>query len=199
MWFQFAVSPIRAPALEQLDTYIKFLSFPFAFQAYFQLEVKIAWGAKILFVEDFNIYEELKFMPKKFTFFPITISPLPLVLNSWSKVQFWDKISTITFSSPVDVLTISWTFCVRNSILTRRKRTQGHVFEIRIWASTLLVLYFVSYLIRSLRFIPSLHLIPGLQSAFYTPSAANLLYLVCSLGAQPAVCVLYRPIGSQCM
>ena len=36
-------------------------------------------------------------------------------------------------------------------------------------AGTLLVLlYFVSYLIRSPRFIPSLHFIPGLQSAFYT-------------------------------
>ena len=57
--------------------------------------------------DDFNIYEELKFTPKMFPFFPITIFPLPLVLNSWNKVQFWDKISTLTFSSPVDVLTLS--------------------------------------------------------------------------------------------
>ena len=38
--------------------------------------------------EDLNIYEELNFMPKIFPLFPITIFPLPLLLNSWSKVQF---------------------------------------------------------------------------------------------------------------
>jgi len=59
------------------------------------------------------------------------------------------------------------------------------LIKIRIWASTLQVLlYFVSYLIRSPRFILSLHFIPGLQSAFYTWSAfytrfaVRVLYLV---------------------
>ena len=129
-------------------------------------------------------YQQLKFMPKMFLFFPMTIFALPLVLNSSSKVQFRDKISTLTFSSLVDVLTRSWTSDI--------------VFKIRIWASTLLVLlYFVSYLIRSPRFIPSLHFILGPQSAFYTRFAGRLSYLlrvlypVRSLGAQSAVHVLY--------
>ena len=46
-WFRFAVSTTSAPALERLDTQIKFLSFPFASQEYFQLGVKIAWRAKL--------------------------------------------------------------------------------------------------------------------------------------------------------
>ena len=117
--------------------------------------------------------QRVKFMPNMFPFFLIAIFPLPLVLNSWSKVQFWEKSQlSLTFSSPIDVLTLSWTFWVRNSILPRSKTTQGLVFEIGIWASALLVwLYFVSYLIRSPRFIP------GLQSSFYTRSAVRVLYL----------------------
>ena len=113
------------------------------------------------------MYEELKFMSKMFPLFPITsFFSLPLVLNSWSKVQFWDKIL-----QPGRCSNSSWTFCVRNSILTRSKRTQGLVFEIRIWASTLVVLlYFVSYLIYSPRFTPRLH-----------------------FGPQPSVRVLYWP------
>ena len=71
-------------------------------------------------------------------FFPITIFPLPLVLNSWSEVQFWDKICTLTFSSPVDVVTKH--FCVHDNILTQEMRTQGLFKKIYICARTLLVL-----------------------------------------------------------
>ena len=165
----------------------------FACQTYFQLGVNVAWRAKILYPyghpgsnydtdqsEDLNIYRKLKFMPKMFPFFPITFFAPPLVLNSWNKVQFCDKISTLTFCSPL------WRLCVLNSILTRSKRTQGLVFEIRTWASALLVLlYFVSYLIRSPYFTPSLRFIPSwrfiLTSSVIVISTLTLKLLVTTL------------------
>ena len=56
-------------------------------------------------------------------------------------------------------------------------------------ASALLVLlYFVSYLIHSPRFILNLYFISGLQSAFYT-GLVLVLYLVPSPGLQSAVLV----------
>ena len=145
--------------------------------------------------QDLNIYEELKFTHKIFPFLPVTILPLPLMLNSWSKVQFWYKISTLTFSSSVDVLTLSRTFCVHNSILTRSRRTQRLVFEIRIWASTLLVLFCVFFYTESAVHVlyPVYVLVRSLQSAFYTwsafytRSAVRVLYLVRSPGPQSAV------------
>ena len=84
-------------------------------------------------------------------------------LKSWSKVQFWDKISTLTFSSPVDVVTEH--FCVHDKFW-HGIRVLKALFKTCIWASTNPVL--ASYT------VPSLHPAFCTWSAFYTRSAVRV-------------------------
>ena len=100
-------------------------------------------------------------------------------LNSWLKVQFCDKsqISTLTFSSPVDVVTEH--FCVRDNILTRKKSIQGlfqNLYLVQYKPSFVLYSVFetsvlVSYLVLSPRFVPGSRFIPSPESGVRSPES----------------------------